>query len=759
MTDSVNEAISKAKYNEAVVISVADDEGTSNEIVLIPVLDFQNGGVTWEVAGTSTSDDIDVGIQRHLQTKKWIIPMLNDTHRNTIYNAAIQKACVESFNTSIYGRGKDEVIHILDIGSGTGLLAMIAARGMLNIADECKLSVDVKVIAVEMASAMKRLCDLTIKENNLQNFVDVIEQHSCDADFDPFPSYKPILCTSELLESGLLGEGILPALRDAWARHLDYNSIIIPQRARVYAQVVEGLNYVNKFRGPDYENQYGSIKMNTTGYEDHKLLGGGGFVVPIHAAAMISDTKKSQFILGKGPSDESAIEKITFLTEPVMALDFDFTCKERFPPPTGRSISIEMTAKESGTAHGVYFWWELDLYDNITYSTKLGASPWQDHWQQCLFIFGNDDEGCLKLNLGQDFQMVASHDETSITFSLIDSPNPTSYHLQKKTKIREDIQRHISPYRALQLNDMARMTVIRKGIQYALTEKGIDANFLDLSDFSLCSLIAAKEFGAKYVSSLESSSNNVPMLSALVAQVGNMLPQEGCNFQVINSHAEALTLDIIYDMMVDIVVAEPYFDVFEGWHLLEALNYFYTLRNLRNKGIICTEAVSVPFNAVIRACAIEFSDDIMRSHCKLESSIIEGFSHKVVQEYSKLQSSFDMKFPLVQYEWKRLSENIDIGYLNYMDCKEYNASSRRLKLDIGTCHAIVVWVDYGIQISNSQTEYVTTGNKYHHQIVRFLKEPIHVKTKGDVCIQVKIVFANDLNNGHDFDIQIVSEGT
>ena len=70
-----------------------------------------------------------------------------------------------------------------------------------------------------MAETMARLAKLTISSNGLSNVINVVEAHSCDPSFS-LPS-RAHMCTSKLLESGLLGEGMLPAIQDAWERHLD----------------------------------------------------------------------------------------------------------------------------------------------------------------------------------------------------------------------------------------------------------------------------------------------------------------------------------------------------------------------------------------------------------------------------------------------------------------------------------------------------------------------------------------------------------
>jgi type III protein arginine methyltransferase len=760
MTDTIDEAVRNARYNEVVVLSTADDEGNSTEHVLIPILDSENGGVTWQDASIAMSnDEFDMGIKRHLRTKKWIIPMLNDQHRNKLYASAIEKACEDAMKRF---REKGEmlrVFRILDIGSGSGLLAMMGARSALLMQGETH-PVTVKVTSVEMASAMKRLCHLTIRENDMEKFIDVDEQHSCDAKFLPFSDVsddKPLLCTSELLESGLLREGILPAIRDAWTRHLHDNAIIVPKSARVYAQIVEGIS-VQNYRGPDIMNSDSQIKLNTTGSEYDTLLGGSGFVVPFHAGAFISEPQQSEYTLGMGPTDETEIEKLSFLSDPILALEFDFTSSSRLPPKTGRSLTIKSTAIKSGTAHGVYFWWELNLYDKEIYSTKLGASPWQDHWQQCLFVFADNHENCHRLVESEEFELRASHDETSISFSIVDSSESMYNNPQKKIKIQEQIHRHVSPDRALQLNNVKRLNTLRAGIQFALSKKGFDANCLDLSDFSLCSLIAAKEFCAKNVTSLESSTNNIPMLSALVTQVGNLLPLEGCKFQVVNTYAENLTRSNLFDMDVDIVFAEPYFETLEGWHLQEALNYFYTLRNLTENEMMSDSIVSVPSYASIKVCAIEFSEEVVHSHCGLYSTIIEGFSHECVQEYGLLNSKYDMRFQLAQYKWKRLSEDIEIGILDFQQGVTNIPAKKKAKLKVGTCHAIAIWVDYGIEISDQVYNFISTGDKYHQQAVRFLEEQIHIGETVNMFLEISMTLGSIGSiEDHEFHIRVIND--
>jgi hypothetical protein len=227
--------------------------------------------------------------------------MLNDHHRNKLYDQAICAAAKYlagryTQQSSTHNESRpDDVVHALDIGSGTGLLGMLAATHLKEafssqddpdktnsndpsdgacddtneVGSTSSRVIKVKVTSIEMASAMATIAKQTIQDNYLDRTIQVVEAHSTELP----PATPPAqLCVSELLESGLLGEGILPALRDAWSRHLslqyaseeqgdtNHAAIMIPQRARVFAQVVQSgstidgrgssTSWISNFYGP-----------------------------------------------------------------------------------------------------------------------------------------------------------------------------------------------------------------------------------------------------------------------------------------------------------------------------------------------------------------------------------------------------------------------------------------------------------------------------------------------------------------------------
>ncbi len=577
------------------------------------------------------------------------------------------------------------------------------------------------------------------------------------------------------------GEGIIPAMRDAWDRHLCEEAVVIPQRARVYAQVIES-SWLTNYRGP-VDNTGGTMKLCPKGDPDGVLLG-GEVRVPLHAEALFhcggGDNNNDNFNLGMGPCDDrdTKIESAKQLSEPTLVLEFDFTSRQAIPPKTGRSVKKELKASDTGQANAIIFWWELDLFNNETYSTKAGEH-WQDHWQQIAYILGTDQDGRYKeLKKDELFSLVAIHDDYSISFQIeteiqqdSDSECNTS---SKKRKISIGVPQHIPFERALQLNDRDRMSKLLSAIETALALKGREAEILDVSDFSLCSLIAANEFGAKKVTSIESSSGDVPMLSATVAQIGNALPKPNCKFQIINAHLEHLRLEHLEGGPADIVMSELYYEMMQVWNLPCALNYYYTLKSLKRRGLVKPDALSVPSFASVKCCAIEFHSCVVDAHCGLKTdndgSSICNIKHDEAILYGQNFCTHDIMFPLWQYKWKRLSKDFELAKINY----EGDATLMTISGDgewchmdfstFGTCHAIVHWIDYGLKVQEKGCgeeirmgfKVMTTGNKFNQQAVRMLPLPVSVDEDNidSLRVSVKPLFANACQNMEDYCFEI-----
>eukprot|EP00536_Pseudo-nitzschia_multiseries_P011243 jgi/Psemu1/326380/estExt_fgenesh1_pg.C_3730004 len=1042
MNQEIAEALARAKWNESVLVRVAepvpepddddDDDDDANQqreedssqlqqlsrsLLLVPTLDRDQGGIRWENALAETETDesqpqsqpqsqsqsqseanaLKVAMEHHIRTKIWMFPMLNDERRNTL-------------RTQTQTR-----LGTLDIGSGTGLLALLSSRHLQaarrafysnhdgsnsnsnsnsdsNDASATKQRQPrpqtqnmpgIAITSLEMAEPMANIAKRTValererereRPHNDQSHlhphsnaddkagadgpatanatanaspaplpdvdvdvdVTVLEGHSgqhpplkttttaatatattpqcgrtrtktktskSKSESKPLPA-PVVLCTSELLESGLLGEGWLPAMRDAWDRHLHPDAVVLPQSARVYARLVSG---VAGFAGP-IVSLVTEMEMGTEG--EHKpengvcgsgsgsggrtatllrlattAVGGGtagtlsdgsydpitgnkqGIQVEIRADRYLATTEKENDNSGGGGAAASAsasastnVPVVQTLSDPIEALDWDVTHPDLIPSPdpTTRSPrNLRVVATETGIAEGVLFWWELDLYkdphrrrrapsksssggnednnierqqqqqqqqptassknDNspidLTYTTEPG-SEFQDHWHQCLYVLSRgDDSGpssSIAVEKGKAYTLRASHTDSRVHFSLsVDhddhsndinenskTSDPDNSNKRSKPTIPPESNPVVTPRRCWQLNDAERLGKFRDGIRVALNNLAarratststsnapqtplLPATVLDVSDFSLCGMMASL-LGATSVTSVESSSSGLALATAKVAQIGNQLPRNNQQtFQILQCHAESLTPAIFNSAndndnnndktdsesssaaaaVVDMVVGEPYYETLEGWTIETALNFFYTIRMLKRNTIVKPDALCVPARAVVLACGIQ-CEDLGRSykkHLSAGNSRVNGFGHQPIVDCWKYDRH-GISIPLWEYKGViPVTEVVRIGTLDY----ETNAIHRSNQWmedhpgirapfvkSIGWCHAIAFWVDYQIRSdsgsdkdkdqpsnwdSTSSFETVSTGffsssQCAERQTVRILSPPQPVKT-------------------------------
>ena len=266
------------------------------------------------------------------------------------------------------------------------------------------------------------------------------------------------------------------------------------------------------------------------------------------------------------------------------------------------------------------------------------------------------------------------------------------------------------------------------------------------------------------VVSLESSSGTLPTVAATVAQIGNSLPREGAIFQIINGLAEHITiehLDCGDGGAAQIVVAEPYYEMLEGWHLQEALNYYYTLRSLKKRGVVSSTALSVPAYATVMACVVEFHD-FFSAYGSVGD--ISGFSHTFVNYYGNRYHTYDVSLPLWQYKYKRLTKSCCVATIFYegsVPTIETNDECVAEFITVGTTHATIFWVDYACRVGadRNDLEVISTASSSHRQLVRKFHESTvitkdHLAAGAKVSIQASFGTDPDSIEDHTFAVEL-----
>ena len=158
--------------------------------------------------------------------------MLHDSVRNQLYKDAIER-CVSELTAA-----GDQSASVIDIGTGSGLLACFAASAGAS-----------SVEAIECNPQLARTARRVVADNCLDATVNVRLGHSltarsCGTGWTLGSSMPPTvpranLLTHELLDSGLLSEGLLSATRHACDVLLLRGAHVVPASIQLFAQPVQ----------------------------------------------------------------------------------------------------------------------------------------------------------------------------------------------------------------------------------------------------------------------------------------------------------------------------------------------------------------------------------------------------------------------------------------------------------------------------------------------------------------------------------------
>ncbi|AFK56531.1 50S ribosomal protein L11 methyltransferase [Tistrella mobilis] len=156
---------------------------------------------------------------------KWHFSIIRDQRRNDLYEAALKR---------LVRPGS----HVLEIGTGTGILSMMAARAGAERVTTCEMNPSV-------AEAATRI----IAKNGYADRVTVVPKKSDDALVGEDIDGRADLLVQEIISNDLLGEAVLPAMEDAVKRLLKPGARMIPDSVTARVALVDDTRAVRHRMG------------------------------------------------------------------------------------------------------------------------------------------------------------------------------------------------------------------------------------------------------------------------------------------------------------------------------------------------------------------------------------------------------------------------------------------------------------------------------------------------------------------------------
>lgn len=281
----------------------------------------------------------------------WHIPMLNDVRRNDAFEAAIVAALAQT--------GPDA--RVLDIGTGSGLLSMMAARAGAR-----------SVTACEMVPIIADMARQIIADNGYSDSITVHTAPSTELKVGEHLDERADILVSEILSSDLLTEHVIDTFEDAHARLLKPDAIVIPRAASaigclVESQVLADYVFVDQVSGFDI-SRFGALASPK---------------LPIHGT--MTDWKR--------------------LSDDVELVHIDLTRTQH----QSDLHLLQIAVLEDGIATGIVQWMHVDLAEGISFDNHPDGYT-DGGWLQVLHNFPEP----VAVRAGDVLNVAVGHDRVTL---------------------------------------------------------------------------------------------------------------------------------------------------------------------------------------------------------------------------------------------------------------------------------------------------------------------------------------------------------
>lgn len=284
----------------------------------------------------------------------WHRSILADDARNAAYDAALRRTVRAGSR-------------VLDIGAGSGLLAMMAARAGAT-----------EVVSCEMNTAMAGVAAEIVERNGYADRISIVGKHSRQLAIGADLAEPVDILVSEIVTNDLLSEDVLGCMEDAVGRLTRPDATIIPSHGAVRIALAH----------------YGNLERKQS--------------------ATVQGFDLSPMNVFDGRFDLSAgNEKLELRSEPADLFAFDFGSGGPF---TNHRASVDLTSA-GGTINGIAQWIWLRMDSEGTYENRPapGASS-------CWGVMFQPLPAALDTRPGDKLTVQGGRDRTSIWLWVDRSP-------------------------------------------------------------------------------------------------------------------------------------------------------------------------------------------------------------------------------------------------------------------------------------------------------------------------------------------------
>ena len=282
----------------------------------------------------------------------WHFSMMNDDLRNGAYDRAICKAV------------KPDSL-VLEIGTGSGLLAMMAARAGAK-----------RVVTTEMVPLLAQKAREIVATNGYQQQVSVLCKKSNYLEIGVDLPEKADLLITETFDAGFLGEDAVVSVNHARKYLLKPDAVILPRGGTIFGTLLES----------------------------RKLWEEGG----VHEAAGFNLKPFNQFCETKSCKYVQNFPHRR-LSRDFEIFDFDFMGD----PITEEVKEIPLKITHGGTLHAIIYWFRLQLDEDITLETGIED---ESCWMAEVKLLRDP----VEMVPGKKLTLVAQHNGRWIKLRLLD---------------------------------------------------------------------------------------------------------------------------------------------------------------------------------------------------------------------------------------------------------------------------------------------------------------------------------------------------